>query len=196
MKYAKAGCFLSGCLSMSSLLCSQGTKQDVDWPVMNGGPAGSHYSALKQINASNVSRLKVAWTYDAGDVQGTIETNPIEVNGVVYGYTAGQRVFAINATTGKEIWKFDSGGPGRGNNRGLSYWHGGPDERIFAGVREFVYSLDAKTGKPDPNFGLTMRGRANSAGSSIRYRSRASSGTTHGRRMPGLIWRAAYPGWA
>src|SRR5580700_7633556 len=152
MKHWKLVAVPVGCLFMMVSLIHSQSAPNVDWPVINGGPGGPHYSALKQINASNVNQLKVAWTYDVGDVPGTIETNPIEVNGVVYGYTAGQRVFAVNAATGAEIWKFDAGA-GRGNNRGLSYWHSGSDERIFAGIRENVYSLDAKTGKPDPNFG-------------------------------------------
>lgn len=126
---------------------------NVDWPVVAGSPEGTRYSALKQVNASNVNQLKVAWTYDVSDAPGTLETNPIEVNGVLYGYTNGQKVFAVNAATGKQIWLFDSGELGRGNNRGLSYWRGGSEERIFAGIREYVYSLNAKTGKPDPEFG-------------------------------------------
>ena len=153
MKQWKPVAVPAGCLFvMASLIHSQ-PAPNVDWPVVNGGAGGAHYSALKQINAGNVNQLRVAWTYDVSDAPGTIETNPIEVNGVLYGYTTGQRVFAVNAATGREIWKFDSGGPGRGNNRGLSYWHSGSDERIFAGIREYVYSLDAKTGKPDPKFG-------------------------------------------
>ncbi|MCM3881239.1 MAG: PQQ-binding-like beta-propeller repeat protein, partial [Vicinamibacterales bacterium] len=141
---------------MVSLIHSQAA-QNVDWPVVAGNAAGTRYSPLKQINTSNVNQLQVAWTYDVSDTPGTLETNPIIVNGVLYGYTPGQKVFAVNAATGKEIWKFDSGQLGRGNNRGLSYWRSGSDERIFAGVREFVYSLDAKTGKPDPKFGVQGR---------------------------------------
>src|SRR5580700_9608807 len=153
MKYARAGCFLAGCVFTISPLYSQGAKQNVDWAVYNGGPGNLHYSGLNQINASNVNQLKVAWTCDVGDAPGTLETNPIVVNGILYGYTPAQKVFAVSAATGEQLWKFDSGGPGRGNNRGLSYWRSGSDERIFAGIREYVYSLDAKTGKPDPNFG-------------------------------------------
>ena len=67
------------------------------------------YSPLKQINASNVNQLQVAWTYDVSDAAGTLETNPIDVNGVLYGYTPGQKVFAVNAATGQQIWLFDSG---------------------------------------------------------------------------------------
>jgi quinoprotein glucose dehydrogenase len=153
MKPLSVWLLVAGCIAGVSLLYSQAARQNTDWSVYNGSPGNSHYSALKQINQSNVSRLQVAWTYDTSDAPGTLETNPIVVNGILYGYTPGQKVFAINAATGKEIWKFDSGEPGRGNNRGLSYWRSGPDQRIFAGIREYVYSLDAKTGKPDPGFG-------------------------------------------
>src|SRR5579863_9475399 len=97
MKQWKLVAVPAGCLFvMISLIHSQ-SGPNVDWPVVNGGPGGPHYSALKQIDASNVNQLKVAWTYDAGDARDTLETNPIEVNGVLYGYTAGQRVFAVNA---------------------------------------------------------------------------------------------------
>jgi len=141
---------------MVSLIHSQ-SAQNLDWPVVAGNPGGTRYSPLQQINAGNVNQLKVAWTYDAGDVQGTLETNPVIVNGILYGYTPGQKVFAVNAATGQQLWLFDSGAAGRGNNRGLSYWRSGSEERIFAGIREFVYSLDAKTGKPDIKFGVGGR---------------------------------------
>jgi quinoprotein glucose dehydrogenase len=74
----------------------------------------------------------------------TLETNPIIVNGVLYGYATGQKVFAVNAATGKEIWKFEPGTTtGRGgNNRGLSYWSSGANQRIFAPVQRYVYALD------------------------------------------------------
>ena len=153
MKQWKLAAVPVGCFFVTVSLIHSQSAPNVDWPVVAGNPAGTRYSALKQINASNVNQLQVAWTYDVSDAPGTLETNPIEVNGVLYGYTIGQKVFAVNAATGKQIWLFDSGELGRGNNRGLSYWRGGSDERIFAGVREFVYSLDAKTGKPDLKFG-------------------------------------------
>jgi quinoprotein glucose dehydrogenase len=153
MKPWKLLAVLAGCLFMMVSLIHSQSAPDVDWPVAAGDPGGTRYSALKQINASNVKQLQVAWTYDVSDAPGTLETNPIVVNGVLYGYTTGQKVFAVNAATGARIWQFDSGELGRGNNRGLSYWRSGSDERIFAGVRQYVYSLDAKTGKPDPNFG-------------------------------------------
>ena len=134
MKHWKTGFLLAAYLLFTmSLLYSQGSRpQNIDWPVYGGGPNGARYSSLTQINQSNVNQLQVAWTYDAGDGTGTLETNPIVVNGVLYGYTTAQKVFAVDAATGKQIWKFDSGTAGRGNNRGLSYWSSGADQRIFA----------------------------------------------------------------
>ena len=141
------------CLISISTGHSQQAPSSVDWRVVAGDAGGSRYSALKQINTTNVDKLEVAWTYDVSDAPGTLETNPIVVNGILYGYTPGQKVFAVNAATGEQLWRFDSGALARGNNRGVAYWRSGSDERIFAGIREFVYSLDAKTGLPDPKFG-------------------------------------------
>ena len=91
-------------------------------------------------------------------VPGTLETNPLVVNGVLYGYTPAQKVFAVNAATGQQLWQFDSGAPARGNNRGVALLaQADRNERIFAGIREYVYSLDAKTGKPDPKWGIGGR---------------------------------------
>ena len=67
-----------------SLIHSQAT-QNADWPVAAGNHGGTRYSPLKQINAGNVNQLKVAWTYDVSDAPGTLETNPIVVNGVLCG---------------------------------------------------------------------------------------------------------------
>src|SRR5436309_4921571 len=148
MKQCKTVVIIACCAMLAvPLLLSQGSR-NVDWPVYGGSPGSMRYSSLKQINQTNVRQLDVAWSYDAGDGPGTLETNPIVVDGVLYGYTTAQKVFAVNAVTGKQIWKFDSGGAGRGNNRGVAYWRGGSDERIFAGIRQWVYSLDAKTGTP------------------------------------------------
>src|SRR6266550_4150448 len=124
MKLWKTGVVGGYLLFTVSLLYSQVQPQGVDWPVYGGSPGSTRYSSLKQINQSNVSQLQVAWTYDAADGPGTLETNPIIVNGVLYGYGTGQRVFAADAATGKEKWRFEQGPAGGrgGNNRGLSYW--------------------------------------------------------------------------
>src|SRR5436309_210169 len=62
---------------------STSTPSVSDWPTYGGQPANDHYSALSQINTSNVSKLKVAWTYDTGE-DGGMETNPLVIGKVLY----------------------------------------------------------------------------------------------------------------
>ena len=123
-----------------------------DWPVYGGGPQNTHYSSLKQINRENVKRLQPVWSYDTGESEG-LETSPIVVDGVLYAYTPTQKVFALDARDGKLLWKFDSGIVGRQPDRGLASWTDGTHRRILAGVMNFVYALDAKTGQPIATFG-------------------------------------------
>src|SRR6202158_686689 len=127
-----------------------------DWPAYGGAPEGTHYSKLSQINRGNVKHLAVAWTFDSGE-KGGLQTNPLIVDGVLYGLTPSQKVFALDAATGKLLWKFDSGIRSLQPDRGLAYWSGGKDKRILAGVMNFVYALDAATGKPISTFGENGR---------------------------------------
>ncbi len=126
--------------------------QSVDWPVYNGGPDGRHYSPLTQINRKNVQKLAVAWTYDTGE-KGGLQANPLIVGRTLYAYTATQKVVAVDAATGAFKWRFDSGISGTQPARGLAYFDDGGAGRIFAGVMNFLYCLDAATGKPIPTFG-------------------------------------------
>src|SRR4029077_4373784 len=109
-----------------------------------------------QINRSNVRQLAVAWTFDTGE-SGGLQTSPIVVDGVLYGLTPSQKVFALNAATGQLLWKFDSGLKGTQPDRGLAYWSDGKEKKILVGVMNFVYALDAATGKPIPSFGKDGR---------------------------------------
>ena len=141
----------------ASVLFAAGKKTDgaagADWPAYGGTPEQTRYSSLGQINRSNVGRLRVAWTYDTADGSGASQTQPLVVNGVLYGITPRHKVVALDGATGKLLWRFDSGMPGRGPNRGLLYWASGRDRRVFAAVRSYVYALDASTGKPIARFG-------------------------------------------
>jgi len=128
-----------------------GLETSLDWPVYGGQAAGDHYSSLSQINRNNVQKLQVAWKFDAGE-EGGLETSPIIVRRVLYAYTATQKVVALDAASGKLIWKFDSGITGKNPVRGLSYWTDGKQSRIFAPVTNFLYALDARTGKPIADF--------------------------------------------
>jgi glucose dehydrogenase len=147
-------CVIGACLTRTHAAPQEKSAggKSIDWPVYGGQPAGDHYSPLKQINRDNVSQLKIAWTFDAGE-EGGLETSPIIVDRVLYAYTATQKVVALDGATGKLIWKFDSGIPGKIPIRGLTYWADGSDRRIFAAVTNFLYALDAQTGKPIQSFG-------------------------------------------
>ena len=131
---------------------AKAAEKNVDWPVYGGSPENNHYSSLAQINRTNVKQLAVAWSFDT-DEEGGLQTSPIIVNGVLYGITPTQRVFALDAATGKLKWKFDSGIKGTQPDRGLSYWTDRRSSRILVGVTNFLYALNAATGKPIPTFG-------------------------------------------
>jgi quinoprotein glucose dehydrogenase len=120
---------------------------DRDWPAYGGGPEGIRYSPLKQINRSNIGRLKVAWTFDTHESPGDPQTQPILVHGVLYGVTPTHKVVALDGATGKLRWTFDSGIRGRGPNRGLTWWEQGGERALFVGVQNFLYALDPETGK-------------------------------------------------
>lgn len=153
---ARIRLFLLCSLAASSALAQSGT----DWPVYNGGPDGDHYSTLTQINRANAQHLQVAWTYDTGE-KGNIETNPLIVGRTLYAYTTSQKVIALDAATGKLKWKFDSGIDGRQPVRGVTYWPDSEDAgkrpRIFAGIMNYLYCLDAETGRPIASFGTAGR---------------------------------------
>jgi quinoprotein glucose dehydrogenase len=137
------------------VLCAASVAQD-DWPVYNGGKDGDHYSRLKQINRANVGRLKEAWRFDTGE-KGGIQDNPLVVGRTLYAYTPTQKIVALDAATGTLKWKFDSGVGGTQPARGMVYWAEGKHGRIFAGVMNFLYCLDAETGKPVASFGEAGR---------------------------------------
>lgn len=123
-----------------------------DWPVYGGQAEGDHYSSLTQINRGNVHLLKEAWRFDPAE-EGGLETNPIIIGRTLYAYTASQKVIALDAATGKLLWKFDSGVYSTQPARGVAYWSDGHHGRILAGVMNYLYALDAETGKPIPSFG-------------------------------------------
>ncbi len=135
---------------------SDKSQADIDWPVYHGNRDGDHYSSLSLINRGNVHKLKVAWQFDTGE-KGGLQANPIIVGRILYTYTPSQKVVALDAATGKLIWTFDSGIKGTQPARGVAFWSDGGQSRIFAGVMNFLYALDAATGKPIPEFGENGR---------------------------------------
>ena len=134
-----------------------------DWPSYGGNPAGNRYSIVKQIDSSNVRNLRVAWMYNAADSTGAgkrpreIECQPIVVHGILYGTTPELKLFALDAATGKEIWKFDPAAKAQGYNsmnRGLNYWEEGEDKRILYSAGNNLFAVNAVTGKLVNDFGV------------------------------------------
>jgi quinoprotein glucose dehydrogenase len=172
--------FLVRAASAQDAVNSSGERRD--WPAYGGAPANTHYSDLSQINRSNVKQLAVAWSFDTGE-QGGLQTSPIIVEGVLYGITPTQKVFALDAATGKLLWKFDSGIKGTQPDRGLAYWSSEKEKRILVGVMNFLYALDASTGKPVPTFG--QDGRIDLRGDLGRNPERQSVALT----SPGIVYK-------
>jgi quinoprotein glucose dehydrogenase len=126
--------------------------QNRDWPIYGGGPNNDRYTPLVQIDASNVKTLQQAWRIDGPP--GGLQTNPLVIGGVLYGYTATQQVFAADAASGKVLWTFDSGVIGTQPARGLTWWTDGHQRRLFAGVMDRLWALDPRTGRPITSFGV------------------------------------------
>ena len=78
-----------------------------DWLTYGLNMAETRYSPLKQIDATNVSRLGLAWTYEIGPGGGNQEGTPLMANGVLYGITNWSITYALDARTGKELWRYD-----------------------------------------------------------------------------------------
>jgi quinoprotein glucose dehydrogenase len=129
-----------------------------DWPAYLGDRGRSLYSPLQQINRSNVAQLKVAWTYDTGD-KGEYQANNLVVAGVLYTASPTRKVIALDAGTGRELWKWDVQSEkreaGRGRQRGLVFWQNetGGEQRLFTAVGNYLYALDPKTGQMLRSFG-------------------------------------------
>jgi quinoprotein glucose dehydrogenase len=125
----------------------------LDWPVYGGQGAQDHYSTLSQINRTNVKDLVGAWKYDTAEQGGDLEATPIVVGNVLYTLTPSHGVIALDAASGKLLWKFEADVPGFARSRGVSYWTDGHESRIFAAVRNELFALDASTGKLIQGFG-------------------------------------------
>src|SRR3954453_15907574 len=88
---------------------------ETDWPAYGNDPGGMRYSKLRQVDASNVAKLRVAWTFHTRDVsagskgwkRSGLETTPILVDGTLYITTAFNRVIALDPSPGRQRWAFD-----------------------------------------------------------------------------------------
>jgi quinoprotein glucose dehydrogenase len=125
------------------------------WRNYGGSPDGSQYSALRQINRSNVKELQVAWTHGTGDDRKYV-FNPIVVDRTMYVLAKNNSIVALDAATGKEIWTHPTD-PNTTliTNRGIDYWESADrsDRRLLFSVRNELQELDARTGQPILQFG-------------------------------------------
>src|SRR5687767_9900630 len=90
--------------------------QSIDWPTYGNDPGGKRYTSASQVNVDNVNRLKVAWTFQTGELEAykgndaaddaAFEATPVMRDGVIYFSTASCNVFALDAATGKKKWSF------------------------------------------------------------------------------------------
>lgn len=121
---------------------------DADWLTYSHGYANQRHSGLKQIHRGNVSRLVPKWIYQTG-VDGTFQTNPLVLDGVVYLTTPGNHMVALDGATGEVLWKYTHKMETKKtccgtHNRGAAIGYGKVYE-ITADAR--LIAVDRKTGK-------------------------------------------------
>jgi quinoprotein glucose dehydrogenase len=127
------------------------TAAAADWPTYNRDLAGTRHSTLKQITPQNVADLRQAWAYALGRGAVGSELTPLVVAGVLY-LAAGDRIVALRADTGAQLWRFVVEPAPR---RSLAYWPGQDDlpARLYFTTRRALVALDAATGLPAEGFG-------------------------------------------
>jgi alcohol dehydrogenase (cytochrome c) len=157
-------CKSAGWLAVSfvaSLACGQVTFERLEnsgsepqnWMTFSGDYAGRRFTALDQINARNGTSLVAKWVYQTGapgdGSNGRFETTPLVVDGIMYGTAQESRVFALDARTGRPIWRYERRVPGNIRpccgrvNRGLAIL----GNKVFFGTLDaHVIALDSKTG--------------------------------------------------
>ena len=146
---------------LSTTLIAQSSKTpNGDWPMFNRDLAGTRYSRLAQINASNIAKLRQVWSYRLQPANfrfatagGAAEVAPIVVNGLMYISTQ-TRIVALAPETGNEVWSYDMQG-GAASPRGVAYWPGDRQNppRILFTVGARLQALNAVTGEVSTGFG-------------------------------------------
>src|SRR6185295_5128005 len=153
-------------LVTATVSCRQAPRNDHNrWEVYGGSKENIRYSSLKQIDTSNVAQLRLAWTYhsgDAGDMT-QIQVNPIIIDNILYGVSPKLKLFALDASTGKEKWSFNPTDTTKVRGagyfmmnacRGVTYYTDGKDDRrIFFAAGSDLFCVDAITGNLISSFG-------------------------------------------
>jgi len=143
--------------------------RQVEWLFYGGDQAGTRFSPLEDITPANVGRLEPVWQWkhwetdlpEYGTRTGLFEVTPLMVNGVLYVTTPYNSLAALDAESGKELWRFDAeaykvGQVITGNgwkHRGTAIWRDGDRLRLFLNAGRRLFSIDAATGKPVATFG-------------------------------------------
>jgi quinoprotein glucose dehydrogenase len=156
-------------LVMAAFVFASASPSAQDWRYYAADQAASHYSPLDQITASNVARLAVAWEWKPGEKihpqfgtrPGAFQNTPLMIDNVLYVSTPYNQVTALDAATGRELWRYDpkayeDGQPPNGQgfaHRGVAAWRDGDRLRIFLNSRYRLIQLDAKTGAVVESFG-------------------------------------------
>ncbi|MEZ4699959.1 MAG: PQQ-binding-like beta-propeller repeat protein [Rhodothermales bacterium] len=146
---ALAASLLAGCAPKQQAL----DESFYTWKRYEGQPGATHFSALDQINRSNVNQLQEAWRYEAPDIAAF---NPIVIDSVMYAFGDGGAMVALDAATGEELWSYQSPLPGGRTEHGVAYWESADrSERrlLFFRGSYYLVAIDARTGQAIPSFG-------------------------------------------
>jgi quinoprotein glucose dehydrogenase len=170
LAFGAAACSAAAGLFTVSVYSQAGTGPGGEWRDYGGDKGYTKYSPLTQIDASNVSRLQIAWRRPAVAPEfreqnpkiGAANNNrstPLMVGGVLYASNGVGLVEAFDAGTGKTIWIQENEGPPRGgaSSRGIALWGTGADARLLAIQGQHLVAVDLKTGKLIPTFGAKGR---------------------------------------
>src|SRR5580700_4278678 len=144
-------------LSIAARVSSQGVSPPHStWSTYLGDPDGSHYTALTQINRSNVDKMELAWSYDTGNER-AYEFNPIVVGKTMYVIAQHSDIVALDAATGKQIWVHHPNSVGQRFevHRGINYWQSrdGSDKRLLIPFDNHLEAIDATNGQLIKSFG-------------------------------------------
>ncbi len=163
-------CFVAAFIALAA--CNTATVDEYcGWSVYHGSKEGIHYSGLRAIDTNNVKQLQVAWMYSTGDADtlrhSQMQCNPIVVDSMLYVTSPKLKLIALHAGSGRMLWSFDPDSSNRNsadyhfilnNNRGVTYWSDGKnDKRILYVAGAHLYCINALTGKPVNEFGITGR---------------------------------------
>ncbi len=122
------------------------------WNDYGGAPDSMQYSSLAQVHRGNVTQLQQAWFYPVDGEAARIAFNPIVIDDVMYVRGAGDRLVALDAATGREIWRSTE----EAFSRGVSYWESADraDRRLMVTTNAGLRQVDARTGRLITTFGV------------------------------------------